>query len=76
MPIPSRNFQQPKGLHSNRAARITVRSTESVYALRSLPALSGLVAIPKRFSSSSLPPSFVSGRFAGFYLSAHRAARV
>jgi hypothetical protein len=34
--------------------------------LRSLPAPAGAAEIPERFSSSSLPPSFVSGRFAGF----------
>ena len=39
--------------------------------LRSLFAPAGATEIPERFSSSSLPPSFVSGRFAGFsYLSA------
>lgn len=34
------------------------------YLLRSLPGAVRLVAILKRFSSSSLPPSFASGRFA------------
>ena len=34
-----------------------------VFALRSLPPIVA-DAIPRRFSSSSLPPSFASGRFA------------
>jgi hypothetical protein len=34
------------------------------YLLRSLPGSVSQVAILKRFSSSSLPPSFASGRFA------------
>ncbi len=36
-----------------------------VFELRSLPGASP-VEIPRRFSSSSLPPLFVSGRFAVF----------
>lgn len=37
-----------------------------VFELRSLPGVSP-DAIPRRFSSSSLPPLFVSGRFAVFF---------
>ena len=37
--------------------------------LRSLPGLFGLDAIPGRVFSSSLPPSFASGRFATSFFS-------
>jgi hypothetical protein len=40
------------------------------YLLRSLPGAVSPVAILKRFSSSSLPPSFASGRFAAVSYSA------
>lgn len=43
--------------------------------LRSLPIPAGMAEIPERFSSSSLPPSFVSGRFAGFSYSSAVAVR-
>ena len=47
------------------------------FPLRSLPGLEGLAEIPGRFSSSSLPPLFVSGRFAAFsFLSPRPAAAV
>ena len=36
------------------------------YSLRSLPGF--LAAIPERFSSSSLPPSFAQGRCAVFFM--------
>jgi hypothetical protein len=38
----------------------------TVFALRSLQVFRTLTEIPGRFSSSSLPPSFASGRFAVF----------
>jgi len=45
-----------------------------VFELRRLPGLI-LDAIPRRFSSSSLPPLFVSGRFAVFsYTGGQQAA--
>lgn len=59
-----RNFSAPPALHDN-----------NVFVLRSLQAFRGLTEIPGRFSSSSLPPSFASGRFAVFCIlgpSAHR----
>lgn len=52
---------------SSRAGRYRGREGAPVcngFSLRSLPAW--LDAIPKRFSSSSLPPSFALGRFAAF----------
>lgn len=61
-----RNFFQSRTLpvgHVTVAAAAT--SVQAFFALRSLPGV-GLDAIPRRFSSSSLPPSFVAGRFAGF----------
>lgn len=73
---PLRNFLEPLTLHHWMAAPRQALSTASVFALRSLLAPSGLVEIPRRFFSSSLPPSFGSGRFAGFYLPAHRAMGV
>jgi hypothetical protein len=43
------------------------RSTQhTVFQLRSLPRAVSSVEILKRISSSSLPPSFASGRFAVF----------
>lgn len=42
-----------------------------VFELRSLPGASP-DAIPRRFSSSSLPPLFVSGRFAVFFYTGGR----
>lgn len=60
-----RNFPAQTGLH------IT-----NVFVLRSLQAFRGLTEIPGRFSSSSLPPSFASGRFAVFCISGRSAPRV
>ena len=74
--VDPRNFSPAATLHTFTTAPFHGLLTESVYALRSLLALSGPVEIPRRFSSSSLPPSFVSGRFAGFYLPAYRATGV
>ncbi|HMN91967.1 MAG TPA: hypothetical protein PKC60_01940 [Hydrogenophaga sp.] len=64
-----------------KSARITaVRSDKAngmsvflakVFELRSLPGVF-LDAIPRRFSSSSLPPLFVSGRFAVFFYTGGR----
>lgn len=46
-----------------------------VFELRSLPGVHP-DAIPRRFSSSSLPPLFVSGRFAVFfYIGGRQAAQ-
>jgi len=66
-----RNFLPTTGLHSN-TQTASLRRTAPFLALRSLLPIAA-VAIPRRYSSSSLPPSFVSGRFAGFLSSAHRA---
>src|SRR5437870_13184104 len=44
-----------------------------IFLLRSLPACRS--AIPRRLFSSSLPPSFVSGRFAAFLCSQTKTAR-
>ena len=72
---PPRNFLRETSLNAHK--RMSMKTfIETVFALRSLPVPKGLVAIPRRFSSSSLPPSFVSGRFAGFCLPAHRATGV
>lgn len=57
-----RNFSTPSPLNIGTATPMQVLS-EPVFALRSLPPIVA-VAIPRRFSSSSLPPSFASGRFA------------
>ncbi len=54
---------------ASRAGRYRGREGAPVcngFSLRSLPAW--LDAIPKRFFSSSLPPSFALGRFAAFFL--------
>ncbi len=73
--IPTRNFLRETSLNAHK--RMSMKTfIETVFALRSLPVPKGLVAIPRRFSSSSLPPSFVSGRFAGFSYSAPRATGV
>ena len=75
MPNPARNFLTGAQLHARVAAPGVVRGPQPFFALRSLlPTRAD--AIPRRFSSSSLPPSFVSGRFAGLCLPAHRATTV
>lgn len=50
--------------------------TDTRFPLRSPSGPHGLTAIPGRFSSSSLPPLFVSGRFAAFCTPTHRARPV
>ena len=60
-----RNFPAQTGLHDITA-----------FVLRSLQAFRGLTEIPGRFSSSSLPPSFASGRFAVFCILGRLAHRV
>ena len=72
MSHPARNFLTGAQLHARVAAPGVVRGPQPFFALRSLPSL-WADAIPRRLSSSSLPPSFVSGRFAGLCLPAHRA---
>ena len=70
----TRNFSNGGGLESRTTSLWMAMSGIPVFALRSLPAPRGSVAIPRRFSSSSLPPSFASGRFAGFCSTGHQAA--
>jgi hypothetical protein len=67
-----RNFFKPSSLTSvNVRAKTADIDAQPVSALRSLPGLC-LDAIPRRFYSSSLPPLFVLGRFAGvFYSTGH-----
>ena len=73
--IPTWNFLRETSLNAHK--RMSMKTfIETVFALRSLPVPKGPVAIPRRFSSSSLPPSFVSGRFAGISYSALRATGV
>ena len=52
--------------------RIT-RTFNSSFLLRSLPLPRASVAIPGRFSSSSLPPMFVRGRFTAVLYSSSAA---
>lgn len=67
-----RNFSAVPRLHTAMTAPGFALSSTAFFALRSL--LPSVVdAIPRRNSSSSLPPSFVSGRFAGFCFPAPRA---
>lgn len=62
-----RNFFRSPALHAHKAALKKVLPPS--FQSRSLPGVSP-VAIPGRYSSSSLPPFFVSGRFAIFCLPA------
>jgi hypothetical protein len=59
----ARNFLKAVALNTAKTLPKTVVSGPQFFVLRSLPPI---VAdeIPRRFSSSSLPPSFASGRFA------------
>lgn len=58
-----RNFSTAAPLNTGTTMPMSVWSGIPVFALRSLlPIVAD--AIPRRFSSSSLPPSFASGRFA------------
>ena len=68
-----RNFLHRAALHAVMGGK-PVGSHPLFSELRSLTAHPGRSAIPRRFSSSSLPPLFVSGRFAVFSSSGHRAA--
>lgn len=71
-----RNFFKPLSLTSlNVWAKAADMGTQPVFALRSLPGMC-LDAIPRRSSSSSLPPLFVSGRFAGIFYSTGHALLV
>ncbi len=58
----ARNFFRRLSLNHSTTTPM-VLSGIPVFALRSLPSIVA-DAIPRRFSSSSLPPSFASGRFA------------
>ncbi len=68
-----RNFLHPAALHVGMGGE-PVGSHPLFSELRSLTAPTGRSAIPRRFSSSSLPPLFVSGRFAVLSSSGHRTA--
>ncbi len=68
-----RNFLHPAALHVGTGGE-PVGSHPLFSELRSLTAPTGRSAIPRRFSSSSLPPLFVSGRFAVLSYSGHRSA--
>jgi hypothetical protein len=74
MTMNSRNYLTGRGLLPGTAPERLRVLGMLFFDLRSLPILKGSVAIPRRFSSSSLPPSFASGRFAGFCFSGRRAA--
>lgn len=63
MVIHLRNFSAANPLNTFTTAPMRVSSDVQVSALRSLPPIAA-DEIPRRFSSSSLPPSFASGRFA------------
>jgi hypothetical protein len=67
-----RNFFRPWALSTTQLdTPPTAAGPQRFLALRSLPGVC-LDAIPGRYSSSSLPPLFVLGRFAGlFYSSGH-----
>lgn len=60
-----RNFLKSARITADRSDKVDGMSVllAKVFELRSLPGVF-LDAIPRRFSSSSLPPLFVSGRFA------------
>ncbi len=70
-----RNFFTAPCVHVSTVAGPAPDRHTRFLALRSLPSIAA-DAIPRRYSSSSLPPSFVSGRFAGFLSSAPRGAGV
>lgn len=70
-----RNFPIFLPIHAARAAISASAIRSRFFALRSLPSIVA-AAIPRRFSSSSLPPSFVSGRFAGLSFSSGQANRL
>lgn len=62
-------FKQLLLIHPNMRVKTAKPCPQPFFALRSLPGVC-LVAIPGRYSSSSLPPLFVLGRFAGLFYSA------
>lgn len=68
-----RNFLHRAALHAVTGGE-PVGSHPPFSELRSLTAHPGRSAIPRRFSSSSLPPLFVSGRFAVLSSSGRRLA--
>lgn len=68
-----RNFRSRPALHAGVGGQ-PVGDHSPFSELRSLTALTGRAEIPRRFSSSSLPPLFVSGRFAVLSSSGHRDA--
>lgn len=68
-----RNFPNPPALHAGMGGQ-PAGSHPPFSELRSLTASPGRAEIPRRFSSSSLPPLFVSGRFAVLSSSGQRAA--
>ena len=71
MVIHPRNFSATNPLNAFTMAPKLVLSYVQVFALRSLPPIAA-DEIPRRFSSSSLPPSFASGRFADLCFPSHR----
>lgn len=68
-----RNFPNPPVLHAGTGGE-PAGGHPLFSELRSLTAFPGRAAIPRRFSSSSLPPLFVSGRFAVLSSSGQRIA--
>lgn len=66
-----RNFRYPHPFSGGMS--LVHGHTDHRFPLRSPSGPHGLTAIPGRFSSSSLPPLFVSGRFAAFCTPTHRA---
>ncbi len=75
MAILAWNFAGPTRLHTLIQAMVETLPTRFVFALRSLLSL-WADEILRRFSSSSLPPSFASGRFAGFCFPHHHPTRL
>lgn len=69
-----RNFLQQPRINPVVTVPLMVLSDRLVFALRSLPPIAA-DEIPRRFSSSSLPPSFASGRFAVFSFPPLRSPR-
>jgi hypothetical protein len=72
----TRNFSAGERLTDRIGVTAIALSRNPFFDLRSLPVPQGLAATLRRFSSSSLPPSFASGRFAGFSSSGRRAVGV
>lgn len=74
-----RNFFQTGAVHALMSRlKKSVRGPEAPkvrLVLRSLSGSGGLAEIPRRFSSSSLPPPFASGRFAGLFYATGRSMR-